>query len=127
MVSNIHPLAKKQIIDLEELLPYPVILPQNGLPVEELMQNLLPDQPPIHIFMQSNNQRVITATLQNQNAVLLTTNTLARQNFYDNPQLCCLPVKRIMGSCFALYNAHTPCTAILEELFTLIRNIHLQN
>ena len=68
-----------------------------------------------------------TKTLQNHEAVLLTTNTLVRQNFYENPQLCCLPVKRIMGSCFSLFNTHTPHINILEDLFTLIRNIHLQN
>ena len=127
VVSKMHPLSKKQVISLEELSIYPIILPQNGLPVEELMENLLPDKSPIHIFMQSNNHRVITKTLQNHEAVLLTTNTLVRQNFYENPQLCCLPVKRIMGSCFSLFNTHTPHINILEDLFTLIRNIHLQN
>lgn len=116
VVHHQHALAMKKSISFAEAFAYKVIMPQNGLPMNALLDKLVPEQKNPQLFMQSNNARITTAALCQQQAVLITTGAIIQQDYLKNPELTMVPIKEIHGNCFALYDPEHPYSHLLRAL-----------
>ena len=122
VVHRHHDLAQEKSVTLSEIFHYDVILPQNGLPVQDMLRKLVPNMAQTSLICrQSNNPRIIENALCTQNAVFLSPNTLIKQNFAGNPELCIIPLKNIKGRCFVLYDPNHPHVHFLSELLTYLK------
>ncbi len=121
VVHHQHAFAMKKSISLTEAFAYKVIMPQNGLPMDALLNKLVPEQKNLRLFMQSNNARITTAALCQQQAVLTTTGAIIQQDYLQNPELTMIPIKELHGNCFALYDPEHPYRHLLRTLLTNLK------
>lgn len=127
VLHETHALVDHVNITLSDVCDYKVIVPQNGLPVENLFENLLQSQGKVTLFMQSNNTRVITKALTTQNAVLISTSLLIERDYTNDPTLKILPLQNIKGQCFALYNPDHPQLEFITHFIQIINSVRMLN
>ena len=122
VVSKHHPLAGKKITR-HEVLEQKLITHLNGFHVELLYQELAQQRP--DIVLKSNNTRVITQTLMNNQSALLTNNLLLQMDYSDNPDLVVIPIKNSRTQYFCLYDDNHPYRCFIDdfvETFKFVRN-----
>lgn len=121
IVDEAHPLSSTKEITLKEACDYQLIVPQNGLPIEELFFSLTKNEVQPSIFMQSNNVATILPALQQNRSVLLTTSTLAQKDFAKLPRIKMLPIKQVKGVCFALYDPENLHCSVIKDMLNYLK------
>ncbi len=124
VVVKDHPLSKKKIVTLEEALSYKIIAHHNGLNLEYFYSNFTKQSQPLNILLKSNNNRVITSALVNQNAVLITNNLVIQTDYRNNPDLISIPLKNRKGTYFCLYQENNIYLPVIKEFITLLKANH---
>ncbi|MEG0418340.1 MAG: LysR family transcriptional regulator [Gordonibacter sp.] len=115
VVSSRHPLAGKKVVTRDKVIFQKLIVHENGLDVNALYDAIGYDHPPIDVLLQSNNSRLITRTLLEHEAALLTNSLLLPLDYVNQNDLCIIPIK----------NSRTPYIALYPENHTNIE--FLQN
>ena len=121
VLDESHSLSKDKEISLVDAFEYPVIVPQNGLPVRELFQALLKTDETPSIFMQSNNTATVFPMLRQKEGILLTTSNLAQRDFLNLSRVKIIPIKQIKGECFVLYDPGYRYLPIVKDLINYLK------
>lgn len=119
VVSKQHPLAGKKIITRSEMLDYKLITHMNGFNVDFLFQKLA--KKTSDIILKSNNSRVITQTLMNNQAVLLTNNLLLQMDYSSNPDLAVIPLKNSRSQYFCLFDENHPYRCFIDDFVETVK------
>lgn len=126
VLDESHSLSKDKEISLVDAFEYPVIVPQNGLPVRELFQALLKTDETPSIFMQSNNTATVFPMLRQKEGILLTTSNLAQRDFLNLSRVKIIPIKQIKGECFVLYDPGYRYLPIVKDLINYLKYSRLR-
>ena len=123
VVGKNHPLANKKIVTRSEVLTQKLISHHNGFELSELYSALAPQAHGVEIVLKSNNPRVITQILLKQEAALITNNLLLKNDFLDNDQLCCIPIKNSRSQYFCLYDPHHQQLCYIQEFIKTFKAV----
>ncbi len=129
VVSQDHPLAKRKIVDIDELLDYKLILHHYDFSIEDFYLKIIDPKSrrkTLDILLRSNNSRVISQLLLSSEAVLITNNILAANDYLPNPQLVSVPLRNFKYHCFALCAAETPKLPTIEALLKILQRTRLK-
>ncbi len=122
-----HPLAKNEMISLNDALEYPIILHDNGFSTNEFYQNYLTTPKKMLVLFKSNNSRTIIDALRKTSALFLTTDFLSNKDYSNYNDLHISPVKNLEVEYFSLYKKDTATECAIREIISLLKFIHIKS
>lgn len=125
VVGKTHPLAKKHIVTLEEILNYKIIAHYNGQDLNEFYQIFTERKEPIDVLLRSNNQRIITQALEKGEGVLLTSNLLIQSDYVKNKNLVVIPQKNSKGVYYALYRENSDKKFLIQNFIRVLKSFRI--
>lgn len=123
VMNRQHPLATRKILDIDDILDYPLIFHDYDFTTEAFYQKQLHaySAKTLHIVLRSNNPRVITNYLNSSDAILSTNNIIAANDFMSNDQLIIIPLKGNQYQVFFLYPPDSPYEDLIHQLSALLQ------
>lgn len=129
IINHHHPLAKRKVVDIDELLDFKLILHNYDFSVEDFYQKVIIPQTKnktLNIMLRSNNSRVISQLLQSSDTVLITNNILAANDYVPNKNLITIPLKNFRYHCFCLFHPDDPQLPEIYQLIEILQNTRLK-
>lgn len=129
VVNNLHPLAKRSITDIHDLLDYSLIVHNYDFSIDELYQKFISTQTPgksMDIILRSNNSHAISNLLLSSNTALITNNILAANDYATNSKLTVIPLRNFKYQCFCLYQPETPQLPLIQQVIKILQNTRLK-
>ncbi len=127
IVYRRHPLARHEMISLDEILEYPIILHDNGFSTNEFYQNYLTTPKKMLVLFKSNNSRTLLSALRKTSALFLTTDFLSNKDYSNYNDLHISPVKNLEVEYFSLYKKDTATECAIREIISLLKFIHIKS
>ncbi len=123
VMNRQHPLAIRKIVDIDDILGYPLIFHDYDFTTEAFYQKQLHtySTKTLNIVLRSNNPRVITNYLKSSNAILSTNNIIAANDFMSDAQLIAIPLKGNQYQVFFLYPPDSPYENLIHQLSALLQ------
>lgn len=129
VVNDQHPLAKRKIVSINDILDYSIILHNYDFSVESFYQKILT----------SENQNkhwtfyseVITLVSFHNYCLhlisaLITNNILAANDYEPIEHLVSVPIKNFKYHCFCLFHPDTPWLSVIQEIIKILQNARLR-
>lgn len=121
VVKKSHPLAKKHIVTLDDVLKYKIVAHNNGQDLESFYKFFTELNEPLDIVLRSNNWRIIKQALLNWNAVLITNNLFLQSELGENDELTILPIRNSKGVYFALFEQNNPQKELIQAFIDTLQ------
>lgn len=129
VVNDRHPLAKRKIVSINDILDYSIILHNYDFSIESFYQKILTSEnqnQTLDILLRSNNSRVISQLLLTSLSALITNNILAANDYEPIEHLVSVPIKNFKYHCFCLFHPDTPWFSVIQEIIRILQNARLK-
>lgn len=121
VINQTHPLALKKAVTFDEVVEHQLVLHDYGVAVNELYANGISSEKNINVIFKSNNSRVLTDILINQEVLLITTDIFIKHDFRANKNLKIIPIKNLKIRYFCLFVKENSNSQAIEEIIAILK------
>ena len=129
VVNNQHPLARRNMVDVHDLLDYQLIVHNYDFAIDDLCQKFINTQTTdkfLDIILRSNNSHAISKLLLSSDTALITNNILAANDYIPNDKLTVMPLRNFKYHCFCLYRPDAPQLPLIQQLIKILQSTRLK-
>lgn len=129
VVNNQHPLARRTMVDVHDLLDYQLIVHNYDFAIDDLCQKFINTQTTgkaMDIILRSNNSHAISKLLLSSDTALITNNILAASDYIPNDKLTVMPLRNFKYHCFCLYRPDTTQLPLIQQVIKILQSTRLK-